>query len=135
MRRPLCLILLLFLSVRLLLAPALTDDTRWRELEGQTVLLTGKAADLYEPADGSREKMSFTLESVRFITQNQSEQLNGKVICYLEGGRKACRRWEAMWQSEELYRFFGKRLIRENLMQPGTIRSIIISFQSEKPGS
>ena len=89
MRRPLCLILLLFLSVRLLLAPALTDDTRWRELEGQTVLLTGKAADLYEPADGSREKMSFTLESVRFITQNQSEQLNGKVICYLEGGQKS----------------------------------------------
>ena len=64
MRRPLCAILLLFLTGYLMLAGPPREETRWEAYAWDTVVLTGKAADLYLPADGSREKRSFTLKQI-----------------------------------------------------------------------
>lgn len=64
MRRPLCAILLLFLAGYLILAPSPPDEGRWDGWAWDTVVLTGEAADLVHPADGSREGRSFVLKRV-----------------------------------------------------------------------
>lgn len=129
MRRPLCIGLLLFLICYLTAAwglakkqngsspmekgtgavpgleksaQALPDDWEWESWAGKSVLLTGKAADLYAPADGSQEKMSFTLKQIRIYSDSgeefpeipsgsisffQSASLKkSSVLCYLENG-------------------------------------------------
>lgn len=73
MRRPLCFGLLLFLAVylaavRLLPKPAGPD---WSEWDGRQAVFAGKAAELYEPADGSQEGMSFTLTQFKIISGSQ----------------------------------------------------------------
>lgn len=124
-RRPLCVGLLLFLAVYLgviLGLPKITGSgllkrrpdqgsgreenglslptvNGWDAWSGSQVVLVGKAAGLYEPADGSQENMSFTLQQISMLTDSeeviswefpQSYQafkniLNqGSVLCYLK---------------------------------------------------
>ncbi len=58
------MILLLFLAGYLLLAPSPPDDGRWDDYAWDTVVLTGKAADPGCPADGSRDRRTFTLKQI-----------------------------------------------------------------------
>lgn len=67
MRRPFCVILLLFLAGYLVLAPSPPADERWDGYARDTVLLTGTAAEPGLPADGSREGRSFVLKHVRIL--------------------------------------------------------------------
>lgn len=85
MRRPLCLIVLLFLTVYLAIALPLQKKEQRQVPDGETVILSGTAASLYESVDQSQ--MSFTLESVEFSANNQNEQQNSRVICYLPAGQ------------------------------------------------
>lgn len=83
-------------------ARAPSADSGWEAWAGKPILLAGKAAELYEPADGSGENLSFTLKEVLVCTGSgeefpeiQSEfnsyfqsvsQKNNSVLCYLKDG-------------------------------------------------
>lgn len=99
-RRPLCTGLLFFLAVWLAAAGLLsgTQCQDWNELAGQEICLLGKAADLYEPADGSQEERTFILEHISFLPDSEMNlsgeispsagrpplfKTNDSVICYL----------------------------------------------------
>lgn len=127
MRRPLCIGLLLLLSCYLTAlwgvskggessGPAKAEiesvlaleksglgpsaDTGWEAWAGKAVLLSGRAAELYEPVDGSQGNKSFTLKQVS-IYLDSGEEFSGissgnnsfvqsisrkksSVLCYLE---------------------------------------------------
>lgn len=100
MRRPLCTGLLFFLAVWLAAAglPGGTERRDRKEPAGQEIFLLGEAADLYEPADGSQEERTFTLEHIKFLSDSEKNlsgeispsagrpqlfKMNGSVICYL----------------------------------------------------
>lgn len=120
MRRPLCIGLLIFLTCYLTVfwglsqsqregslakeenARASSADSGWEARAGEWVLLKGKAAELYEPVDGSQENMSFTLTQVCIYSDSGEElteiapgtnsfipgisQQKNSVICYPDRG-------------------------------------------------
>lgn len=117
MRRPLSMGLLLFLAVYLAIMPGIsgigksgeipnagTDSTEvW---SGQRVQLCGEAVSLYEPADGSQENISITLQNITMLSDTGSSMsgektLSGKkpeslfkkksIICKLKKGERLPR--------------------------------------------
>lgn len=114
MRRPLSMGLLLFLAVYLAIMPGIsslrkgggipnagTDSAEvW---SGQRVQLCGEAVGPYEPADGSQENMSFTLQNITMLSDTGSSMsgespLSGKepesffknksILCKLKKGEE-----------------------------------------------
>lgn len=103
MRRPLSVGLLLFLAVYL----AVSGMTGWGKSgglkktgsdaaeiwSGKRVQVTGEAVGLYEPADGSQENISFTLQNITMlsdtgsdISEEESESIfkNKSIVCKLK---------------------------------------------------
>ncbi len=95
MRRPLCTALLIFLAVYVWLSSCPDAADRWEGLSGETVVLEGKAAQLYRPADGSRAGASFSLTQVSVVSgwnhSSDSEQFpqpteKESILCYVKEG-------------------------------------------------
>lgn len=111
MRRPLVVGLLLFLAVYLAVMSGISglregggtpnagpDGTEIRS--GTRVQLSGEAVSLYEPADGSQENMSFTLQNITMLSDTGSS-ISGKepesffrkksILCKLKNGEQLPR--------------------------------------------
>lgn len=111
MRRPLCVILLLFLSVYLAVSLGLAKKGSGQASNagqgmadawsGRELQLTGRVASPYQPADGSQENMSFTLQNITSLSDTEGDLLgeypqsgndseisikNHSVICKLKSG-------------------------------------------------
>lgn len=73
MRRPLCAALAVFLAVYLAISLGAGGDEKndWEDWSERTVQLTGIATELYEPADGSQENMSFSLHNITLLSDTE----------------------------------------------------------------
>lgn len=123
MRRPLCIVLLLFLAIYLAIAlglPAAEEssgllDTGSGSMDvwsGKEIQLTGRVVSPYQPADGSQENMSFALQNIRSLSDTESD-LSGKypqsgkdsefsfknqsVLCKLKTGEQLPRVGSTVW--------------------------------------
>lgn len=111
MRRPLCVGLLLFLSVYLAIALGFAADKGGQASNagpgdadawsGREIQLAGWVASPYQPADGTQEGMSFTLQNITMLSDTESDLSgeypqsekdseisfqNQSVICKLKSG-------------------------------------------------